>query len=88
MTTQSRSLRLASRLAERPFTWPGGYPCHAVTNDGEALCHQCCVNERKQIATTTGSDGWCIVAIDVNWEDPALHCAHCSNRISSAYAET
>jgi hypothetical protein len=87
MTTQSRSLRLADRLARHPYAWPGGYPFFAITNDGAALCRHCAASERASIGTTTGTDGWCLVAIDANWEDPALYCDHCGERIESAYAE-
>lgn len=87
MTTQSRSLRLADQLAANPYAWPGGYPLFAVTSDGAALCKRCCAAEREAIGTTTGSDGWCVVAVAANWEDPALFCDHCSDRIESAYAE-
>ena len=59
----------------------------AVTSDGAVLCHHCVRAERTSIGTTTGRDGWCVVAIEANWEDPELYCAHCSSRIESAYAE-
>jgi hypothetical protein len=87
MTTQSKSLRLADQLAEHPYAWPGGYPLFAVTSDGAALCRHCARTERESIGTTTGSDGWCVVGLDVNWEDPELYCDHCGGRIESAYAE-
>ena len=87
MTTQSRSLRLADTLSRAPFTSIGCYPLHAITSDGACLCHRCCASQRLNIATTTGSDGWNVIALDVNWEDPELFCDHCSGRIESAYAE-
>jgi hypothetical protein len=88
MTTQSQSLRLADRLAHHPYAWPGGYPLFGITSDGKVLCHHCARTERASIGTTTGQDGWCLVAINANWEDPDLHCDHCSGRIESAYAES
>ena len=87
MTTQSRSLRLARDLVANPYAWPGGYPRHAVTGDGAALCCHCCDSEQQSIATTTGHDGWCLVASAINWEQPDLHCDHCGARLPSAYAE-
>ena len=87
MTTQSRSLRLADQLSANPYAWPGGYPRFAVTHDGGVLCHECCKSERSSIGTTTGSDGWGVVALEANWEDPELFCDHCGARIESAYAE-
>ena len=86
MTTQSQSLRLASDLAERPYAWPGGYPRYAVADDGGPICHHCCTDERESIATTTGKDGWCVIALDVNWEDPELSCSVCTRTIESAYS--
>jgi hypothetical protein len=85
MTTQSRSLRLARSLVQAPFAWPGGYPRYAITNDGEALCPPCCQAEQRQIGTTTGTDGWCLLALAINWEDADLTCAHCATSIPSAY---
>lgn len=85
MTTQSSSLRLADRLAQQPWTWPGGYPLFAVMDDGGALCHHCAKSEREWIGTTTGHDGWCITALAPNYEDLDLHCCHCSSRIPAAY---
>jgi len=85
MTTQSHSLRLADSLVREPITFPGLYPRYAITQDSQPLCSDCCKSERKLIGTTTGTDGWCVVATAVNWEDGTLRCAHCSSRIPSAY---
>ncbi|MFM7086729.1 MAG: hypothetical protein ACKOXO_07055 [Cyanobium sp.] len=38
------------------------YPLHAITNDGACLCHRCCASDRLSIATTTGRDGWTVIA--------------------------
>lgn len=86
MTTQSKSLRLADQLAREPFAWPGGYPLFAVTSDGFALCSRCCSSERESIATTTGNDGWNIIALEINWEEPDFFCSHCSRPIDPAYS--
>ena len=87
MTTQSRSLRLADQLVRSPYVWPGGYPLHAVTDDGGCLCKKCCESERESIGTTTGSDGWCVLDLSINWEDRNLYCDHCSDLIEAAYSE-
>lgn len=87
MTVQSTSLRLADALARNRYAWPGGYPAYAVTSDGGALCHNCCAAERQLIGTTTGSDGWCVVGIDINWEQEDLLCDNCNALIESAYWE-
>jgi len=86
MTTQSKSLRLADQLSNAPYAWPGGYPLYAAMDDGGALCHSCTKSERHSIATTTGTDGWTVIAIDVNWEDTNLYCSHCGEQIEAAYA--
>ena len=44
--------------------------------------------ERSSIGTTTGSDGWGVVVLRINWEEYDLHCDHCGSRIESAYAES
>lgn len=87
MTTQSKSLRLADQLASHPYAWPGGYPLYGLTSDGATICNRCCRTERDSIATTTGSDGFQLVGICPNFEDPFLYCDHCGGRIESAYAE-
>jgi hypothetical protein len=87
MTTQSRSLALAVQLSRQPYAWPGGYPQFGITDDGGTICQRCCITERLAIATTTGSDGWCIRGLAINWEDPFLFCDHCGSTIESAYGE-
>ena len=87
MTTQSKSLRLADQLSSSPYAWPGGYPLFGVFHDGSVCCHKCASAERKLIGTTTGDDGWGLIALEINYEDPDLYCDNCSSRIESAYAE-
>ena len=87
MTNQSISLRLADLLVAEPYAWPGGYPRFAITRDGAAICKACVSDNREAIGTTTGGDGWCVDALDVNWEDPHLYCDHCGELIESAYGE-
>lgn len=85
--TQLNSRKLRDELVASPYAWPGGYPMFAITSDGAALCHRCCHSERQSIGFTYGTDGWNIVGLDVNYEDSALYCDHCGERIESAYAE-
>jgi len=42
---------------------------------------------REAEKTTTGHDGWGLIGLEINYEDPELFCSHCSSRIESAYAE-
>ena len=60
------------------YAWPGGYP----------------VNSEPQFHLYIGNTwikgidpGWCIEAVDVNWEDDSLICCHCNAEIESAYGD-
>ena len=78
---------IANDVADNPFAWPGGYPRFAVTDDGGVLCPACCASEYDLIARAAPGNGWHVTGHGINWEDPALHCDHCNQRIESAYAE-
>jgi hypothetical protein len=72
------------------YSWPGGYPLYFVTSDGAALSFEAAKAERKNILDSIAhrlSDGWRVVAIEVNWEDAELYCDHTGQRIASAYAD-
>jgi len=72
----------------------GSYPRFLLMADGEVLCIECAIKERELIAEAAGEPGpwnneqWTPVAYAANWEDPNLYCAHCEERIESAYAES
>lgn len=61
------------------YAWPGGYPIYYLDKGGNVLCVKCARREVDQSQD--------VVAAGINWEDPALHCDDCSERIESAYAE-
>lgn len=74
------------------YTSIGCYPMYLVMTDGGCLCGACILSERgtiHQAALTKDNyrTGWEPLGMDVNYEDPALHCDHCNKRIESAYAE-
>ena len=72
------------------YAWPGGYPLFFLCDDGGTLCPACVKTERRNFLESIAHkqrDGWRVVGIDINWEDPALSCDHCNARIKSAYAE-
>lgn len=72
------------------YAWPGGYPLFLITSDSAALCVACGKKEWRRIAYSIRnnlSDGWRVVAADVNWEDGDLYCEHCGKTIESAYGE-
>jgi hypothetical protein len=73
-----------------PYAWPGGYPCYFITSDGEALSFDAAKAERRNILEAIRDQdrsGWRVVAMDINWEDTDLVCAHTGERIESAYGE-
>ena len=68
----------------------GGYPKFWLTSDGGTLSYEAVRENLFQIVRSTRdnrSNGWCVVACAVNWEDSALYCDHTGKRIASAYAE-
>jgi hypothetical protein len=71
-----------------PYAWPGAYPYYFITSDGAALSFKAAKQERRNILEaihTHTSNGWRIVAIEINWEDSSLLCDHTNERIESAY---
>lgn len=83
------SLELRKAIRTK-YAWPGGYPMFLVMADGEAVCMDCAKKEFKLIAAANRDriqKDWEPVGVDINWEDAHLHCAHCNDRIESAYAE-
>ena len=60
------------------------------TSDGAALSFSAARYNRRAILeaiATKASDGWRVVGIDTNWENPDLRCDDTGERIPSAYAE-
>ena len=73
------------------YAWPGGYPLYFITNDGEALSFDAVRAELRQVlaamADTRDRSGWRVVAVDVNYEDSDLICAHTGETIPPAYGD-
>jgi hypothetical protein len=81
---------IKTELREGKYAWPGGYPKYFLCADGEALSYEAACENFKQIAHAHcypdyRNERWTLVAYDVNWEDPDLHCSHTGERIESAY---
>jgi hypothetical protein len=77
-------------IFQGPYAWPGGYPCYFITSDGESLSFEAAKAEKRNIIDSIAHDcnnGWRVVGMDINWEDPELTCAHTGKPIESAYAE-
>jgi len=71
-----------------PYAWQGGYPCYFVTSDGAALSFESVRSNLRSVLWSIAndvSDGWQVVAMDINWEDTELTCDHSGKPIESAY---
>jgi hypothetical protein len=72
------------------YAWPGAYPCFFIADDGAVISFESAKENRRQIIDSIANqhnDGWRIIALDINWEDSELFCAHSGLRIESAYTE-
>jgi hypothetical protein len=82
--------QLNATLRNGENTFPGLYPMFFITSDGGAL-HFDCVKKNLRLVLDSirqsGSDGWKVVATEINYEDTDLYCDDCSQRIESAYSE-
>lgn len=89
MTVQELEQIIPNGVADS-YAWPGGYPIYYLCTDGGVLCPKCVTKEYVQIKESTlarAKDGWALEGRDINYENPQLFCAHCNERIESAYAE-
>ena len=81
----------ARQAARENYAWPGGYPLYLLCADGEVLCPDCARREWKLVAYATRHPGhdrqWEVVGVDIHWEGPPEHCAHCNSEIESAYGD-
>lgn len=74
-----------------PYAWPGGYPVFWIMGDGEACAFTVAKTERRQMLEALAErsvrphDDWLPVALEINWEDESLVCAHTGEKIESAY---
>ncbi|HEX4173966.1 MAG TPA: hypothetical protein VHY82_15970 [Acetobacteraceae bacterium] len=90
MTTPTKILADVKAAIRSKYAWPGGYPLYIVMQDGEALSIDAAREHFEQICRATllhERNGWAAAGSDINYEDPALFCAHTGERIESAYAE-
>lgn len=81
---------LKAALRAGPYAWPGGCPLFLIFDDGATLCFDCLKSVgvislvMKAIKDQEQRSGWRIVACN---ENDAMFCAHCNNKIESAYGE-
>lgn len=75
------------------FAFPGGYPLVYSTADNGSLCPDCANGDNGSLAAAgldkdcPDDNQWRLVACDVYWEGPAIHCDHCNGEIESAYGD-
>ena len=76
-------------LRAGPYVWPGGYPLYFVTRDGGTLSFAAVQDNLALVlaGTRDGSGDWAVIAVDINYEDAELTCAHTGERIPSAYGD-
>ena len=66
----------------------GCYPLYLITSDGGSLSFESAKQNFKNIVDSIRhdiSDGWRVVACDVNYENDELYCDHSGAKIESAY---
>lgn len=67
----------------------GGYPLYFIAADGQALSFAAVRANLRTVleAMRDGDKQWSPVAVEINYEDGELTCAHTGERIPSAYAD-
>ena len=82
---------LKQALRTGPHAWLGGYPLYFLAADGSALSFEAVRGEIRQVMHALRHPGtdrdWQIIAVDVNWEDADLFCAHTGQLIPCAYSD-
>lgn len=77
---------IAKYVAREKYAFPGGCELYVITDDGAALCHDCCRKEFISIkwsCVNNCNDGWNVIAIDSTAMcgiDP-VYCDHCNKTI-------
>lgn len=83
-------LEIKRALRSGKYSRAGAYPLYFITSDGAALSFEAVRQEWRHVCEAHICDGWrhsgwYIQAIDANWEDTDLICAHTGNPIECAY---
>ena len=78
---------LKNHLRDGEYAWPGGYQKFFITNDGEALSYKAVLDNIYAVMRSTKNqtqDGWCVIGVDINWEETYLTCAHTGDTIPAS----
>lgn len=81
---------LLATLRNGAYAWPGCYPMYLITDDSATIHFDCAVKNLRSISDAirnNRSDGWRVIACDINHEDNELYCDHCGKLIESACGE-
>ena len=81
--------RFEAALASGPFTDVGGYPLFFLMADGETLSHAAALENAELIRNAMrdrDDEQWEVVAVEINWEDADMVCAHTYAPIPCAYS--
>lgn len=74
---------IAAYIARYRYTWPGGYEMLAITDDGGALCNDCCRTEYRRILQATPGDGFYVDGYSIDEDhEGAIYCDHCGRTIT------
>jgi hypothetical protein len=91
-STITTPAQLKAILRQGQYAWPGGYPLYFIMADGQPLSFQAARENFSELILGLQhkniSDDWRPVAIEVNWEDTELTCAHTNDKIPSAYGDS
>lgn len=84
----TNTVEMRASIRAGKYSFPGGYECFFITDDGACICHDCARKEYRLISASINSksrDGWRIVALDCACNvDDFLACDHCSRVIVEA----
>lgn len=82
---------LREALRQGNYSSIGGYPLFFIMSDSETMHPKCVRANYREVSTALRHnekrDSWHVYGLDVNYEDSSMYCAHCNERIESAYAE-
>lgn len=81
---------LKAALRAGRYTDLGGHPLYFITSDSAALSFDSVRRKLSQVLDSVRNghnDGWRVIGVEINYEDPDLMCDHSGERIESAYAE-
>lgn len=90
-TDRAELLQVMEKDSIPPHTWPGGYPVHAIAADGGTFCPDCANGKNgsrccEQLDPDCPDDKqWNLVAVDINWEDDDMMCAHCGKKLEPVH---